>query len=125
MPKLGTRQAPATKPMTPNPTKRVIVVVEGGLADWVVKPDGVEVEIYDFDELGWLTRDDRYELMAQLESGDDGLATLALHLTQDHQWGDCQTEVSALPNLHAELHEQTACNHEHDEGSDQAPQPAH
>ena len=94
----------------------MIVVVEGGIADWVVKPDDVEVDIFDFDGLEWLSRDDRYLLMSQLESGNDELATMALHLTEDHFWEDGETELSALPALHAELHEQTDCEHEH-EGS--------
>jgi hypothetical protein len=42
--------------MAPKTTNRVIVVVEGGIADWVVKPDSVEVEIFDLDGLGWLSR---------------------------------------------------------------------
>lgn len=95
-------------------TNCVIVVVEGGIADWVLKPDGVEVDIYDFDELRWLSRDDRYELMSRLESGDDRLASLALHLAEDHYWEGQQTELAALPKLHAE-HHQTDCGHEHEE----------
>jgi hypothetical protein len=102
--------------MTPQPSKRVIVVVEGGIADWVMKPDDVEVDIFDFDGLGWLSRDERDQLMSELESGNDELATLALHLTEVHFWEDSETELSALPALHAELHEQTDCEHEH-EGS--------
>lgn len=100
--------------MTPDRTNRVIVIVEGGIADWVMKPDGVEVDIYDFDGLDWLSRDDRAELMSQLESGNDELATLALHVTEDHLW-DLETDISALPNLHAEQHEQTDCGHEHEQ----------
>lgn len=96
-------------------TNRVIVIVEGGIADWVVKPDGVEIDIYDFDELRWLSRDDRYELMSQLEKGNSELSELAFHLVQDHQWEDFQTELSALPALHSECHEQTDCGHEHEE----------
>lgn len=104
--------------MTPKPTNRVIVIVEGGIADWVVKPDCVDVEIYDFDELRWLSRDDRYELMSQLESGNNELSTLAFHLTQEHYWEDFETEISALPALHAEQHEQTDCGHQHEEAQD-------
>lgn len=101
--------------MTLNPTNRVIVIVEGGIADWVVKPDDVEVDIFDFDGLNWLSRDDRYELMSQLEAGKDELATLAVHLTEDHLWVADETEVSALPALHAEQHKQTGCDHQHQE----------
>lgn len=101
--------------VTSKPTNRVIVVVEDGIADWVRKPEGVEVEIYDFDELSWLSRDDRHELMSELESGNDELATLAFHLTQDHYWENLETDLSALPVLHGEQHEQTECNHHHNE----------
>lgn len=94
---------------------RVIIVVEGGIADWVVKPDSVEVDIFDFDGLDWLSRDERDHLMSQLESGNDELATLALHLVEDHLWENHETELSALPTLHAELHEQTDCGHKHHE----------
>lgn len=101
--------------MAPKTTNRVIVVVEGGIADWVVKPDSVEVDIFDFDGLGWLSRDDRDEVMSQLESGNDELATLALHLTEDHFWEDHETDISALPALHIEQHDQADCGHEHEE----------
>lgn len=101
--------------MTSKLKNRVIVIVEGGIADWVVKPDGIEVDIFDFDGLSWLSRDDRDELMSQLELGNDELATLALHVTEDHLWEDHETDISALPSLHAEQHEQADCGHEHKE----------
>jgi hypothetical protein len=102
--------------MAPRATNRVIVVVEGGIAELVVKHDEVEVDIFDFDGLSWLSRDERDHLMSQLESGNDELATLAVHLTEVHYWEDGETELSALPTLHAELHKQTDGEHEH-EGS--------
>lgn len=96
---------------------RVVVVVEGGIADvaYNEKPDQVEVEIVDLDGLEWLTRDERYELWQRLEKGDVQLANLALHLHGYHSWQDSLTEMSAIRKLHAELHEQTECDHAIDE----------
>lgn len=92
---------------------KVIVVVEGGIADVAYNgsPDHVEVEIVDLDGLDWLTRDERSELWKSLDSGDSASANLALHLHGYHGWQDSLTEVAAMPNLHAELHEQTECDH--------------
>lgn len=92
---------------------KVIVVVEGGIAGvaYNEKPDQVDVEIVDLDGLEWLTRDERYELWKRLETGDAELANLALHLHGYHGWQDSFSDASALPNLHAELHEQTECDH--------------
>lgn len=99
------------------PKQRVIVVVEGGIADWASKPDEVDVDIFDFDGLGWLSRDQQYELMAQLEKGNSESAELALHLTDLHNWAEYPTDLPALDTLHAELHEQTECDHEHEQES--------